>query len=157
MTNPFGEYLAKAAADPVVLCVGCRAQGRCRFGMIEYRRIAEGETKGTLACPAEHEGGPGTAHGGWIAAAMDEVLSMLPLRHGAFAVTKTMTIDYLKPIPVARVLECAARLNSRAGSAWHITGEIMLNGAVLARGTGIFVERDITHFQRFERWMDEQK
>jgi acyl-coenzyme A thioesterase PaaI-like protein len=157
MPNPFSEYLAKSADQPVLLCMGCRELGRCRLGMIEYRRVSEGRCAGRLMCPPEFQGAPKTAHGGWIAAIMDEVLGFLPLRHGAFAVTKTITVDYRKPLPIERALACAAVVESREGGQWIITGEITLDGVVLTTGRGTFIERDMSHFQRFERWMEEQK
>lgn len=157
MTNPFADYLARSANDPVLLCMGCQEIGRCRLGMIEYRKVGEGSTAGRLMCPPEFQGGPKTAHGGWIAAIMDEVLGFLPLRHGGFAVTKSITVDYLKPVPIERELACAASVESHASGQWVITGEITLDGVVLAKARGTFVERDISHFQRFERWMEEQK
>ena len=88
---------------------------------------------------------------------MDEILGFLPLRHGAFAVTKSIAIEYLKPLPIMRELSCAATLESQANGQWIIKGEITLDGAVLVTVRGTFIERDMRHFQRFERWMDDQK
>jgi acyl-coenzyme A thioesterase PaaI-like protein len=100
-------------------------------------------------------GGPGVAHGGWTAAIFDEVLGKLPNMHGVLAVTKTLTVDYARPMPVGRWLRGEARADSRADGTWEISGTLALEatGAVLARAHGVWVERTGQHFERHRDWL----
>jgi len=111
-----------------------------------------------LVCGAEHEGGPGVAHGGWTAAAMDEVLGHLNLLMGQMAVTGSLTVDFLKPVPIERPLELRAWCEGVENGRRRNHGELTLaaTGAVLARAHGVFVERDQSHFERYRRWIAEQ-
>jgi acyl-coenzyme A thioesterase PaaI-like protein len=103
-------------------------------------------------------GGPRVAHGGWTSAIFDEVLGKLPNMHGILAVTKTLTVDYTRPVPVGRWLLGEARVDSRADGAWEISGILTLEStrAVLARAHGVWVERTRQHFERHREWLRDQ-
>ena len=103
-------------------------------------------------------GGPRVAHGGWTSAIFDEVLGKLPNMHGIIAVTKTLTVDYTRPVPVGRWLLGEARVDSRADGAWEISGILTLEStrAVLARAHGVWVERTRQHFERHREWLRDQ-
>ena len=143
---------------PVTLCYSCRRTGVCRLGLTEERLVEPDVSLTLLTCGAEHEGGPGVAHGGWTAAAMDEALGHLNILAGQMAVTATLTVDYLRPVPIERPLEIRARLEKVEGGRRFISGDLTLasTGTVLARGRGEFVERDASHFERFQRWLASQ-
>jgi acyl-coenzyme A thioesterase PaaI-like protein len=143
----------------VVLCFSCRRTGHCRLGLTEERLVEFGVTTTRLSCPTDQEGGPGVAHGGWTAAALDEILGHMVLLSGHMAVTGTLTVEFLKPVPVERELEARAWLERRENGKWHNVGELRLvsTGALLARATGIFIERNPKiHFERHREWLAAQ-
>ncbi len=150
------DFLALAGKVDYLICPGCFARGKCRFGMTLEKLTEPGQSVTTLRCPAEQEGAPGVGHGGWTAAVMDEILGHLALLSGVFIVTKRLTVEFLKPVPLERDLECHAWVESREDGRWKIAGELRLGASVLAKAAGLFVERDLSHFQRFDRWMAEQ-
>ena len=152
-----------AAGDPaadsaVILCGACKRLGQCRLGLTHERIDENGVMHARITCPADHEGGPGVAHGGWTAAALDEVLGHYSLLQGQMAVTATLTVDFLKPVPIELPLEARAWLEKREGSKIYISGELRLasSGAVLGKATGIWVARDYGHFDRHRQWLAEQ-
>lgn len=74
-------------------------------------------------------------------------------------VTGTLTIRYLKPVPLDQSLEAIAWVENVEGRKWNITGELRLSSsrAVLATASGIWVARDkSSHFAGFQQWLDEQ-
>lgn len=111
-----------------------------------------------LTCSDEHEGGPGVAHGGWVAGVLDELVGHVPLLNGQLAVTGTLTVRFLKPVPVGEPLIGKAALVSREGTRWMVNAVLSLasSGAVLATGDGIQVERDPAHFARHRAWLQQQ-
>ena len=142
----------------VVLCGACRTTGICKLG-VRREGLEDTDTAVfTLACPAEYEGGPNVAHGGWTAAAFDDCMGHLPLLHRVRSVTAEITVGFLKPVPVGRDLELRARVERREGRRWYITAEMTLltTGAVLARASGVWVTRDAAHFDRHEQWLAQQ-
>lgn len=142
----------------VLLCRSCTRLGRCRLGLTDERLVGNELSLTRLQCGADHEGGPGVAHGGWTAAVMDEALGHLLVLCKSMGVTKELRIEFRKPVPIGRDLELRAWSDRREGNRWHNVGELRLaaTGAVLARAEGIFVERDASHFERHARWLVEQ-
>jgi acyl-CoA thioesterase FadM len=74
------------------------------------------------------------------------------------SVTATLTVNYLKPVPVERPLEVRARIDKIDGSKWFISGELVLlpGRSVLATASGIWIARDPSHFIRHQQWLAEQ-
>jgi uncharacterized protein (TIGR00369 family) len=145
-----------AARPP--LCAGCAVSGRCQFGVTAYEIDDDGVARARVWVDEAMAGGPGVAHGGWTSAIFDEVLGKLPNMHGVLAVTKTLTVDYTRPVPVGRWLLGEARVNSRADGAWEISGVLTLEStrAVLASAHGVWVERTRRHFERHREWLRDQ-
>ncbi len=140
------------------LCGACSRTGVCRLGLTEEQLVEPGVSLTRLVCGAEHEGGPGVAHGGWTAAAMDEVLGHLNLLSGRMAVTGELSVQFLRPVPVERPLELRAWCEGAENGRRRHRGELRLasTGALLATAHGVFVERDQSHFERYRRWIAEQ-
>jgi acyl-coenzyme A thioesterase PaaI-like protein len=146
-------------AGGVALCGGCRDAGICSYGLASEKLDAEETAHFELSCSAEHEGGPGVAHGGWTAAVLDEVLGHVPLFFGSLSVTGTLTAHYVKPVPLERALQARAWVDRRDGEKWFVSGELVLasSGALLATGTAVLIERDPeAHFGGFQEWLEEQ-
>lgn len=143
----------------VGLCGSCRRTRQCRLG-IHTEHLTEDDTlRCEVACGEEYEGGPGVAHGGWTAAVLDEVLGHIAPFFGVIAVTGTLQVKYLKPVPIGRQLIATARVDQRVGNKWHISGELTLaaGGATLAVANGVWVQRPAeAHFAGFEEWLAEQ-
>jgi acyl-coenzyme A thioesterase PaaI-like protein len=105
-------------------------------------------------------GGPGVIHGGWAAMVFDEVCGLVPLAHDLPpAVTRTLTVNYVKPVPIERLLSVQARLVERRGRDLEIQGELRLghNGTLLATATAIFTEVSTDHFDKHAAWLASQK
>ncbi len=137
---------------PVPLCRGCRGQGFCRFGVGGFSASGEDGANASVRCPASYEAGPGIAHGGWTAAMFDDVLGRFLAHRGIAAVTGSLSVDFLRPVPIEENLIASVRIASRAGRRWHLEGSLRLAGAEgdLARATGLWVERRADHFKRHE-------
>ena len=90
------------------LCFGCGQANL--FGLqLELERSGEG-VGGRFFVKQDHQGPPGFAHGGVIAAALDEAMALLVFDRGTFAVTGRLEIDLLKPAPVGTFVKVSARL-----------------------------------------------
>jgi acyl-coenzyme A thioesterase PaaI-like protein len=143
----------------VALCGACVRLEACRLGLTTERLDDDGIARFELVCPTGYEGGPGVAHGGWTAEVLDETLGHVPILRGQLTVTGTLTIRYLKPVPIGRELEARAWVDRIDGRKWFIEGELVLSSSnsVLASGSGVWIARDrSTHFTNFQRWLDEQ-
>jgi acyl-coenzyme A thioesterase PaaI-like protein len=142
----------------VALCGACLRPGRCRLGVTQEQLRDDDVLTSNLACPADHEGGPNVAHGGWTASVMDEILGHVPIAHNQLSVTATLTVNFRKPVPIERPLQARAWIDKIEGQKWFISGELVLlpTESVLATATGIWIARDVAHFARHEAWLAEQ-
>jgi len=120
---------------------------------------AAGVLRMSGVCPAAYEGGPGIAHGGWIAAFFDELLGQCVNAQGPTALTGELSVRFVKPVPIGPRLVGAARVGLRAGRRRHANGQLVLasSGAVLATASGIFVDARTDHYQRAAMWVLEQE
>ena len=105
------------------------------------------EQRQTFVCrfrlSKRYTGPPGHCHGGIIATILDDAMGKVnKLRH-VIALTKEMTVEYLKPVPLHKPLQVE-------GSEVSVQGRIHINTArilndkneVLARSKGTFIAID---------------
>ncbi len=140
----------------VARCRGCQVGDRsCRFGADSFDVISQDEGVARVTCPADFDGGPEVAHGGWIAGVFDDVLGRF-LSHGRVkSVTATLSVSFLMPVPVERPLILRTRIVSREGRRITMSGTLRLEGETQDRATaeGVWVERRPDHFERHRAQM----
>jgi acyl-coenzyme A thioesterase PaaI-like protein len=108
-----------------------------------------------LRLAAQFQGPPGHAHGGIIATLLDEAMSKANRRRNIVAMTRHMSIDYRRPVPLESDLVIEGWSEKDAASAsgrkHQCSAEIRdASGAVLASATGIFVEVTAEALLRYE-------
>src|ERR671927_1333354 len=83
-------------------CFGCGKDNpegmRLKFRLDEQRR----RFVGRFRLAARYQGPPGHAHGGIIATVLDEAMGKVNKLRSVIALTKSMEIEYLKPVPLAK-------------------------------------------------------
>ncbi len=85
------------------------------------------------------EGAPGRAHGGTVAALLDEVMGFVLSIHATPAYTGRLTVTYRAPTPLGVELEMRARLKSRHGRKLRIEAEAHQGTTLVAQAEGLFV------------------
>lgn len=89
-----------------------------------------------------YEGPPGHVHGGWVAAAADEVLGRTQALSGQMGMTGTLTVKYRSPTPLYKEIRFIARLDRVEGRKVFATCEVTCEGRLCAEAEGIFVRVD---------------
>jgi acyl-coenzyme A thioesterase PaaI-like protein len=92
------------------------------------------------------EGAPGRAHGGIVAAAFDDVTGFVIAQLQEPAFTGELTVRYLAPVPVDQPLELRTRLDRRERRKLFISGEVRVDGAVIATCRAIYITVDPSVF-----------
>jgi uncharacterized protein (TIGR00369 family) len=124
-------------------CFGCghdNPQGmRLKFTLDEESRQAICHFK----LSRKYTGPPGHSHGGIIATILDEAMGKVNKFRNVLALTSSMEIKYLKPVPLGQALTVTAQEQSVDGRR-HINMAEIINakGDVLARSTGTFIAID---------------
>ncbi len=121
-------------------CFGCSPENRNGL----HLRFKETQDSGGVASefrvPRRFEGPPGHVHGGIIATILDEAMGKVNRRKGIVVLTRHMSIDYLRPVPLATRLRAVGWSIKEEGRKHFHAGEIRaMDGTVLARAEGVFI------------------
>jgi hypothetical protein len=87
----------------------------------------------------QHGGSPGRVYGGVLACALDEVLGIAALVAGATGMTVSLTTSLKGPTPYGVPVDIYSRFTGQEGRKSYTAGEIVVDGAVTAEATAIFV------------------
>lgn len=114
---------------------------------LEVRRDGDTAVATTTLGPA-FEGAPGRAHGGIIAAILDETMGFVLPLIGDLAYTANLNIDYVGPAPLHQPLTFTAALRDRADrKLWIEATGASLDG-VFVRAEALFLAVDLSTFSQ---------
>ena len=92
------------------------------------------------------EGAPQRAHGGIVAALLDETMGMVNSIHGTIGLTATLNITYVAATPVGVLLTTRAWLESRDGRKMSIRATVCANDEIVVEATALFIAIDFNKF-----------
>lgn len=118
---------------------------------LEVERDAEVSVRARFTVTEHHQGAPGLAHGGVLAAALDDTIGYVLAVLRRLAVTGGLQVDYRRPVPVGTTLHLSARCTGVLGRKIWAEGEGRLgapDGPVAVQSRALFVEVDAEHFLR---------
>jgi len=120
-----------------------------KFYIDEVKRVAICNVK----LERRYQGPPGHAHGGIIAVILDEAMGKINKLSNVIALTKSMNIEYLRPVPLGEPLIVTGRAQSINGREHTNVAEISNQaGEVLARSSGLFIAVDVARM--FSKFID---
>ncbi|MFI1917481.1 PaaI family thioesterase [Nocardia sp. NPDC020380] len=128
-------------------CFGCGSSNPASPRIVFERR---GDlVRGVFTMDLRHQGAPGVAHGGIVAAALDEASGavLIPLQQPA--VTVKLEVDFRSPARLDAELTVTSSLTAREGRKFFIDTVLTDGDTVIATGRAIFVAVSPEHFQRF--------
>jgi len=120
------------------LCFGC---GQANLFGLQLEMERDGDVaRGRFFLKQDHQGPPGYAHGGIVAAALDEAMALLIHDRDVLALTVRLEIDLEAPAPVGQFLELEARMESAEGRRMRVAAEAHAGETRVGKATGVFVE-----------------
>lgn len=103
---------------------------------------------GRVQFGAAYEGPPGCVHGGFIAAAFDEVLGVAQSLSGNPGMTVNLSIDYRSPTPLDQPLVFRGRIKQIDGRKISTTGTLHHGDTLCAEASGLFISMRPEVFER---------
>jgi acyl-coenzyme A thioesterase PaaI-like protein len=112
-----------------------------------------------LASPRDHEGGPNVAHGGWTAAILDELAGHALVIRDEFCVTGTLTVKFVRPIPIELPLLGRAEITGRERRKVFVSAtlELAQTGVLVAEAQAVMIKRPAEHYSVHEQWIATQR
>jgi acyl-coenzyme A thioesterase PaaI-like protein len=124
------------------LCFGCGQANL--FGLqLELAPRDGGGVAGRFFVKQDHQGPPGYAHGGVLAAALDEAMALLLQGERTLALTRRLDVDLRAPAPVGTFVRVEADVDEAEGRRIELRARARAepDGTVLAEARGTFVRR----------------
>lgn len=112
------------------------------------RRLPDGSVRSDFHLGAAFEGPPGHVHGGYVAAAFDEVLGLVQSLSGAPGMTANLTVRYRRPTPLYQPLVFVGRLARVEGRKVYTTATLHAGETLCAESEGLFISIDRERFER---------
>lgn len=141
-------------ADAVLLdphgdrCFGCGPDNPAGVALQVYR--VGDEVLADVSFAPKHAGAHGVVHGGVLASACDDLVAFLLYVLQQPAVTRSLQMDYLAPVPVGEPHRLVGGLVSQEGRRLTMVAEgRAADGAVRFSARAVFVTVDLAHFERF--------
>jgi len=106
---------------------------------IEVEADAEGNVSARVVFGSAYEGPPGCVHGGYVAAAFDEVLGYAETFSGAPGMTGTLTVVYRTPTPLHTEVTFRAKITRVEGRKIFVRGTLHAGERLCAESEAIFV------------------
>ena len=105
------------------------------------------QVRGHVVFGSAYEGPPGCVHGGFVAAAFDEVLGFANSLSGNPGMTAELTVRYRKPTPLHTPLRFEAELARVDGRKNYTTGRVLAGDLLTAEADGLFIAVDREKFR----------
>jgi acyl-coenzyme A thioesterase PaaI-like protein len=109
---------------------------------ITIGRSGERGAVASVTFGSAYEGAPGCVHGGFVAAAFDEVLGYVQSMSGSPGMTGTLTIRYRKPTPLHTELLFEGELLRVEGRKIFTAGRLYAGDLLTAEAEGLFISID---------------
>lgn len=116
--------------------------------------VVDGRIHGEARFGSAYEGPPGAVHGGYVAAAFDEVLGMAQSLGGTPGMTGTLSIKYRRPTPLHTDLRFDAALDRKEGRKLFTSGRLYAGDDLCAEAEGLFITVD---FSKIASMMEARK
>jgi acyl-coenzyme A thioesterase PaaI-like protein len=118
-------------------------------------RLEDGRMIGRATFGAAYEGPPGCVHGGYVAAAFDEVLGSTQSLSGAPGMTGRLTVHYRSPTPLHTELRFEGELVSVTGRKILTKGELFAGDVLCAEAEGLFISINFSKFAELKERREE--
>lgn len=92
------------------------------------------------------EGAPGRAHGGVVAALIDETMGLVNAIGGVLTFTAQLDIKFEAPVPVDEPVVARARLVSHHGRKYYVEARVTSGDTVVASASALFIAIDPSKF-----------
>ena len=112
---------------------------------------------GLVTFGSAYEGPPGSVHGGFVAAAFDEVLGYVQSLGERPGMTGTLTVRYRSPTPLHTELRFEAELVGMEGRKIFTKAHVVGEGRVCAEAEGIFISVARERFAELEAMRAERE
>ena len=123
-------------------CIICGMENN--FGVKAPFYVLDDESAASIfSFKSEHQSYPGRAHGGMIAAMLDELIgrALWIKEPETYGVTTSLTVTYRRPVPYGKTIKARGYITFNSPRGFCAKGEVYdMNGNLLAQATGKYLK-----------------
>lgn len=123
-------------------CFACTAADRSGLAL-DFQAVGPGCVESTFTCPSRLQSYEGILHGGIICLLLDAAMTNCGFAMGRTMVTGDLQVRFLHPVPTGASVVVRAWADEESHVLQVVRGEITLNGQIMARAVGKFVDREV--------------
>jgi acyl-coenzyme A thioesterase PaaI-like protein len=109
---------------------------------LDFKKDGHGGVCTTFLGNTRLQGYDGILHGGVLSSLLDTAMAKCLLFQGIKALTGELNVRFLEPVPCEAELEIRARVKETLPPLYLLRAEICINGRVVCRGKGKFMQRN---------------
>ena len=148
---------AANAGEPFAFFDHSPVQGRANPLAPPLDIQVDGDTMvATVVFGAAYEGPPGCVHGGFVAAAFDELLGATQSLSGSPGMTGHLSVDYRSPPPLHTDLRLVGRIERIDGRKIHTRATLHAGDRLCAESYGLFISMQGNKFAELKAERDER-
>jgi acyl-coenzyme A thioesterase PaaI-like protein len=133
--------MAMSGSDDAVLAERSGFSGHSNPLAPPMTIVVDGEvTKASATWTAAYEGPPGCLHGGYVAAAFDDLLGVAQMASGQAGFTGTLTVRMVAPTPLFEQIDYEAGVDRIEGRKIWCWGTAKVGDRLLAEATCLFIQ-----------------
>jgi acyl-coenzyme A thioesterase PaaI-like protein len=121
---------------------------------ITIGRAGDRAAVASVSFGSAYEGPPGSVHGGFVAAAFDEVLGYVQSLSGAPGMTGTLSVRYVRPTPLHQELLFEAEITRVEGRKIFTEGRVRSDGVLTAEAQAVFISINPAKMAELARMRD---
>ncbi len=116
--------------------------------LLERWHVRAGDRIGTrVRFDARHQGAPAYAHGGAVAAVLDDAMGYVSFLVQRIFVTAHLGVDYRRPVLLGADYDVVAWCEGVDGRKLQLASELRDDDGVVAESRGLFIAVDVEHFR----------
>ena len=129
-------------------CMVCGVDSAASPLLERFRVRAGGEVGARVRFDARHQGAPYYAHGGMVAAVLDDAAGYVSFLVQRMFVTAHLEVDYRRPVVLEQEYDVRARCTGIDGRKVSLAAELVdADGTEVAQARGLVVTVDVEHFR----------
>lgn len=132
-----GEELQQAHHSACFACTDADRSGLA----LKFHVVRPGCVENTFSCPDRLQSYEGVLHGGIICLLLDAAMTNCGFSMGRTMVTGDLQVRFLHPVPIGASVLVRAWADDESHVLQIVQAEITLDGQVMARGVGKFVDK----------------
>lgn len=121
------------------VCFVCGKENRLGFQLQFSVNESESRLVTRFSFRPEHQGPPGYAHGGSLAAVLDEIMGIAVGYFVHLALAAKIEVSYRLPVPLGEMVEAEAWVTVKRARKVYARGLLLYRGKPAVRGKGLYI------------------